>query len=141
MSVTVNLDMVLAHPGIASCVKQLASQLKVGFGAYVHAGDFFKGLSLPDLDLLRAAAEVNISDTGPLPEAQRMTIVALAELLALAEGVPPVDQNETSKNISTVLLFISLEFMARADIIELDRSRMVLSGDGHEGLAKVKGAL
>lgn len=104
---------------------------------YVTVGDFFERMNDSDLDVLRVISETVADLDGDEPSNEQeedafSDLVMLSLGLTIAEGIT-IDPDQLNTNMRVTMSFIALEYLARANEINVYHENWSMDPD-HSGI-------
>lgn len=119
---TPNLERIIELPKTPAVVKEVARHVQKD--GYLLPGTFLKGLSDVDLDVLVGFCEtMHVGSVAP-PSTKELayeTMIMLTTLLTLGEGKTGQTREELLEDLVTTVTFVTLEKLARRNLVEFDR--------------------
>ena len=122
----VNIDQCIADKSLPAIVRQLFTDIRAK--GYLTAGDFYRDMSQPDLDILRDYVEATAEESERTQEERdkAMEIVTLLALgLTVGEGLS-VTEESVMDATRTVILYTSLEQLSRFNMCEVFRENWTM---------------
>lgn len=117
----VNLERVINSHGAWQLNKQLATKLSLQ--PHFSVGDFFKSLSVDDVNFLSIQSNLVDTDDQAAAEMFLMTV-----LLCMAEGLDFEDET-AQERFDTLILFIAAESLHRKGLAEVRHDNMSFGDD------------
>lgn len=116
-----NIDNIIKQKDIPNVIKGAALDLK--YHTYLSIGDFLKKISDEDLEILSDYCD-NIFENKYHPE-EVSNIALLATILLTGEGLE-ANEETVAEAIDATIMFITLEGLARKDLVEVYRENFTL---------------
>lgn len=119
---TPNLERIIELPKTPAVVKEIARRVQKD--GYILPGTFLKGLSDVDLDMLVSLCEaMHVESVAPQSAKSFAyeTLIMLTTLLTLGEGKTGQTSDELLEDLVTTVTFVTLEKLARRNLVEFDR--------------------
>ncbi len=111
MPYVINYQKVCEHPACHPIAKSLARTLVKNL--YMLVKDFFTALSDDEMQSLMELVEDRKDSWG------LSNLILISEMLARAEGLEPEDDEESSKNVSSLIVWITCVSLERKGLVRV----------------------